>query len=347
MTTTTIPAPGEIYGAALDAIPDYTSAETRRHRLDEWLNYTPHGVNAEITAAQTELTAAIERVADGEELDLLAIGQRIVDLEQKRTVNGIVAAMVQRLSGQLSASTRDLDRAQQGAALGYLNTLLAALVTEVRSIDGVLGGVVDAPMAFRGTERQLSAWKRLDQLVETYDAIRAAQELTLRGSGILTETRLRSGLLADAIDRERGWVVRRIKSAASAEPRSEAQEQALAWLAPAGLQAQAPFESATSVDSWWPDTDRHRYLRWACTSAHPWVPTPEQLQKAQELALIATDRIGATTVQSAREYYRITGATSTAPLPDLPPEAHAGATRIGSATETARKITVRPRHFGA
>lgn len=310
---TNTPEPANVHQNALHSIPGYATAEERIARLSEWDGSRARTVTTALNDAAQALRDGITAVADGGDVDLVALARRTKELEAERDIEALITGYATGISASLRSETRSLTPAEKDHALRYLNGLVQQVATEVRTLDATLGAVSSSSAAFRGTPDQLTAWQRLDQLVELYEAVRTSQHklVLLDNGGPITLGKLHTtGLLADAFDRDRFWISRRMQLVRQASPFPDSDQPYERWLAPDTLDQQAPIERTDNT--WWPTPDRHEYLRWASVNARPWVPTMGQLDAAHDAANTALQSTG---LPHVHKYFAITGATPITPLP--------------------------------
>ncbi|MFF2485268.1 hypothetical protein ACFVSU_02645 [Microbacterium sp. NPDC058062] len=319
--TTTIPEAADIHKLALAAIPGHATRKERLARIDRFNTDRMRELNQQIPLRMAALQDAILAVADGDDVDVHAIAADISDMEAEKTIEAMVIAAADTARSRLRQETRDIDERGKDAALAWLDAVIRAVAAEVRELDAKLGSIGSWASASRGTPTQLLAWQRLDRLVETIDAIRHAQIAVVTGTdagGPATVGKIHQvGFLADQVDHDRFWIRRRITVANTAPVGKHGAYVAWLnpWQSPDEVNAQAPLEPLT--ESWWPDDDKHAYLRWAATNATLWVPSISQANDALDAAMKAMQPTG---LAAAHEYFRVTGTKPVRPLPDLPPQ---------------------------
>lgn len=309
---TTAVAPAETILQKVHRITGRNERATKSAALQTLLNELPQPQMA--AARDTMVTATLERLA-GKTVDLQGAARAIIAAEREDQAIGILR---EHLASELfnlrtSAAVTTLDTDAQAEIIDYLSSELERVIADAREADATLGDATDATEAIR---RGLTdAWAKLDNAVKDYDAIRTAQAETYALSAPSEQPNaqhyLRTvGLLADALDTDHYWTLRRRFAARESPTDYPDEKNWVNWL-----------NDIPDIDAWpaiheghWPTADRHAYLRWAVTHAKPWVPSFMDAKTAYLAAYSATaPTLGngdTSSLTEARAAYREVTATS-------------------------------------
>lgn len=180
-------------------------------------------------------------------------------------------------------------------ALSWLNEQLQTLMTAVVDIDRRLGSVKTVHDAIRDDEK-IQAWRELEDAVDRYREIRAAQETLCRRTNVpmidgpaLSEMLSRFGILRNPLDHHAG--ILRDRHGAREAHRTPLSSDFLEWLEDAptpvydwtahgsGMLATWPDEAQSPLDSRASrEASPTAVVRWLATNKAAWVPTFEQME---------------------------------------------------------------------
>lgn len=184
--------------------------------------------------------------------------------------------------------------AEVAPALSWLNEQLQTLMTAVVDIDGRLGTVKTVHDAIRD-DAKIQAWRELEDAVDRYREIRAAQETLCRRTNVpmidgpaLSDMLSRYGILRNPLDHH-AEILRQRKGTRAAD-RTALSGAFLDWLedAPApvydwtargsGMLTAWPSEAQSPLDSRAArEASPTAVVRWLATHKAAWVPTFEQM----------------------------------------------------------------------
>lgn len=214
--------------------------------------------------------------------DVTEIRDAIAAREAAR-VNTVAFEEIQHSLNALGGQRRQ-DRlrgeADLAPALEFLNSRLGELMARVRDLDSTLGPVRDIETALHGNDKVIAAWRDLTSAVDEYEEIRRLQTAVTYTlfdgkDAVLSEALRESGRIRNAFDHDAPWVHQRHVSRRGRLQESTVNRALLDWVAIDTL----PAWERQPMDVW-PAEDRPGYLRWMATTAHPWVPTHEELERA-------------------------------------------------------------------
>lgn len=180
-------------------------------------------------------------------------------------------------------------------ALTWLNEQLQTLMTDVVDIDQRLGNVKTVHDAIRD-DAKIQAWRELEDAVDRYRDIRAAQETLCRRTNLamidgpaLSEMLSRYGILRNPLDHHADIV--RSRQGAREAHRTALSAGFLTWLEDApkpsydwtargsGMLAAWPDEAQSPLDSRASrEASPTAVVRWLATNKAAWVPTFEQME---------------------------------------------------------------------
>lgn len=179
-------------------------------------------------------------------------------------------------------------------ALSWLNEQMQTLMTAVVDIDRRLGAVKTVHDAIRD-DAKIQAWRELEDAVDRYAEIRAAQETLCRRTSVpmidgpaLSEMLARFGILRNPLDHHADII--RIRQGAQEAHRTPQSRGFLEWLEDAPKPAYDWTARGSGMLTTWPDEAQSpldsrasreasptAVLRWLATNKAAWVPTFEQM----------------------------------------------------------------------
>lgn len=194
-------------------------------------------------------------------------------------------------------------------ALTFLDEQLREVMRVVREQEPALRGITDARAANRGGGASQDAWMELEEQLDRYKAIRAAQRrvtiklsseaIEVGGRQWRTHVLGRSGHLAAAFDYEDFWQQSRVTAYGTGGRGIERGEgDFIAWATKPPLPA---YKRDPKVDL---PADEIGYLRWVSDGDKAWVPDVTELMTVHELAeQMLNAAAPLKTRQAAREDY--------------------------------------------
>ncbi|KQQ66106.1 hypothetical protein [Microbacterium sp. Leaf320] len=228
-------------------------------------------------APRTALAATFRRFIDGEDVDLHAAAEKVLDGLRENQIRGIYGDMIRSEIENLRMNFTATTSAIQ-PALDYLRGELRTVVADVKTLDRQLGTIATPTGAIHAGVSD--KWRALDEAADRYLEIRTAQldayESVKANQDTAINSLRRYGLLADALTVTPTLISER-RHAARNSPTTYAAE--LKWVA--WLQSESEHTVPDlGADLALPANDRLSYLRDICTHAHPWLPDWDTLSAA-------------------------------------------------------------------
>ncbi|MFP3579453.1 hypothetical protein SB659_07700 [Arthrobacter sp. SIMBA_036] len=289
----------DLIAEAMSQIHGYSEAERAATVSARWLRELRANLGPQATDFGSPVQSELADAAAGDGKFPAGVGMRHVQAVQAVQAGNEEIHQVQRFHEDSLARKRDAISNGSAPALAFLNEALAGFVDELLELTPELMALPDLEtIAETGNTKALALRKRRAELVETYLQIRAAQTTithtvldSLSDSTLRTRGRqavLRVGQVRQAIDVEKAWTDRRSNACTEAKNRRlTGFTELMGWW---GADP-APILAADDWGAPLPGRDLDEQtaaLIRVAENTNPWVPTVDQLLRAEELAEMAT-----------------------------------------------------------